>query len=175
MYQRILVPIDGSPTSERGLDEAIKLAVLTRADLRLLHVVDELQHVTGFETCPVYATDIVPLLREAGETLLRKGRDRALRAGLKADTVLVEGLSPRLAEAVADQATSWRAELIVIGTHGRRGASRLLLGSDAEQVVRTAPVPVLLVRCTAASPGAAQAQAATSVTHPAAPAVEAAA
>ena len=47
--------------------------------------------------------------------------------------------------AVVEEAVEWKADLIVIGTHGRRGASRLLLGSDAEQIVRCAPVPVLLV------------------------------
>jgi len=49
-------------------------------------------------------------------------------------------------DVVAEQASIWKADLIVIGTHGRRGAKRLLMGSDAEQIVRSAPAPVLLVR-----------------------------
>jgi nucleotide-binding universal stress UspA family protein len=146
MYQRILVPFDGSPTSTRGLDEAIALAKLTGARLRLLHLVDDLVYATGFETGAVYLSDVLPVMRQAGRTILANGRDRAQRAGIEADTELVEGMGPRLAEVVSEQAAAWGADLIVIGTHGRRGVGRMLLGSDAEQVLRSAPVPVLLVR-----------------------------
>lgn len=145
MYQRILVPIDGSMTSLRGLDEAIRLAKLTSATLRLIHVVDELKYVTGFETFAVYNCDLVPLMAEAGEQILKEGRERVERAGVRAESVLFTSLAGRVSEIVAEQAKAWKAELIVIGTHGRRGVGRALLGSDAEQVTRIAPVPVLLV------------------------------
>ena len=62
------------------------------------------------------------------------------------DTALVERSTARISERIVEHAKSWGAELIVIGTHGRRGVGRILLGSDAEQTVRIAPVPVLLVR-----------------------------
>ena len=146
MYRRILVPFDGSPTSTRGLDEAIALAKLTGARLRLVYLVDDLVFANGFETGAVYTTDVLPLMRSAGRSILASGRDRVLRAGVEVDTELLEGIGPRLADVVAEQAEAWHADLIVIGTHGRRGASRWLLGSDAEQVLRSAPVPVLLVR-----------------------------
>lgn len=146
MYQHILVPFDGSPTSTRGLDEAIKLASLTGAALRLVHMVDDLRYATGFETYAAYANDVIPYMRQAGERILRDGEARAKAAGVKADSVLCEGLATRLTEVVDEQAKAFGAELIVIGTHGRRGVGRVLLGSDAEQIVRTAPVPVLLVR-----------------------------
>lgn len=146
MYQRILVPIDGSATSLRGLDEALRLAGLTGATLRLVHVVDELEHVTGFETAAAYSADLVPLMEEAGERILQQGRKRAERAGVKVESVLFTSLAGRVSELVAEQAKAWDAELIVIGTHGRRGVGRALLGSDAEQILRVAPVPVLLVR-----------------------------
>jgi nucleotide-binding universal stress UspA family protein len=145
MYQRILVPIDGSPTSLRGLDEALRLARLTGAKLRLVHVVDELKYVTGFETFATYSSDVVPLMEAAGEQILRQGRERAERAGIEAETVLFTSIAGRVSELVAEQARAWNAELIVIGTHGRHGAGRVLLGSDAEQVLRISPVPVLLV------------------------------
>ena len=146
MYQHILVPFDGSPTSTRGLDEAIRLASLTGATLRLVHMLDDLRYATGFETYAAYANDVVPYMRQAGERILRDGEARARAADVKVDSVLCEGLATRLAEVVAEQAKAFGAELIVIGTHGRRGVGRVLLGSDAEQIVRTAPVPVLLVR-----------------------------
>lgn len=146
MYQRILVPFDGSPTSDRGLEEAIQLALLTNGELRLVHMVDDLLYVTGFESYSVYASDILPLMRDAGEKILQAGKARVVKAGVRVDTVLLERIAPRLSDLVADQAEAWGADLIVIGTHGRRGVGRLLLGSDAEQIVRTARVPVLLVR-----------------------------
>ncbi|CAN5880555.1 universal stress protein [soil metagenome] len=146
MYQRILVPFDGSPTSEHGLDEAIRLARLTGARLRLIHVLDDLLYVSGFETCSVYASDVVPFMRQRGEAMLQAARSRAEQTGVVAETLLLEGISPRLSEVIDEQVKSWGADLIVIGMHGRRGIGRLMLGSDAEQVVRTASVPVLLVR-----------------------------
>ena len=146
MYQRILVPTDGSPTSSRGLDEAIRLARLTGARVRLLHMIDVLLFATGFETSAVYMGEVVPFMRQAGEAILQEGKARVESAGVKADTFLVDSIANRLCEAVNEQVATWGADLIVIGTHGRRGAGRLLLGSDAEQIVRTALVPVLLVR-----------------------------
>ncbi len=146
MYQRILVPFDGSPTSEHGLDEAIRLAKLTGATLRIIHVIDDLLYVSGFETYSVYASDVVPFMRQSGEALLQGGKARAELAGVKVETLLLEGISPRLCQVIDEQVKTWGADLVVIGTHGRRGIGRLMLGSDAEQVVRTATVPVLLVR-----------------------------
>jgi nucleotide-binding universal stress UspA family protein len=146
MYQHILVPYDGSATSSRGLDEAIRLARLTGASVRLLHMIDVLAFATGFETAAVYVGDVIPYMKQAGERILEEGKARVENAGVKADTVLVDSIAIRLSESVNDQVTAWGADLIVIGTHGRRGVARLLLGSDAEQIVRTALVPVLLVR-----------------------------
>lgn len=159
MYSRILVPFDGSAPSTRGLDEAIQLASLTDARLRILHVVDELQYITGFVSPQAYANEVVPFMRAEGEKILMSGKSRAEKAGVKADTSLVEGAALRLADVVVDQVNAWGAGLIVVGTHGRRGVSRWMLGSDAEQIARAAPVPVLLVR---APDAAAEASAKTS-------------
>lgn len=145
MYQRILVPIDGSDTSLRGLDEALQLSKLVGAKLRLVHVVDELKYVTGFETFATYSGDVVPLMAEAGRKILEQGRERAQRAGIDAESVLFTSVAGRVSEIVIEQAKAWNADLIVIGTHGRHGVARAFLGSDAEQVLRMAPVPVLLV------------------------------
>jgi nucleotide-binding universal stress UspA family protein len=146
MYQRILVPFDGSATSSRGLDEAIGIATLTGASLRLIHVLDILEFTSGFETAAVYTDHVIPCMRRTGQDILQTGKARAEKAGVRVDTVLLEAMKTRLSEVVAEQAKAWGADLIVIGTHGRRGVSRLMLGSDAEQIVRTSPVPVLLVR-----------------------------
>lgn len=153
MYQRILVPVDGSPTSRRGLQEAIKLARLTGARLRLMHVVDELALASGLEAATMMTGEMMQLLREGGARLLAKERARAEKAGVATDSVLADSLAGRICDQVVDQARAWRADLIVLGTHGRRGVGRMLLGSDAEMIVRLATVPVLLVR----APGAAKA------------------
>jgi len=152
MYQRILVPVDGSPTSNAGLAEAMKLAKLTGAQLRLLHVVDDMPFLMSPEGYGAMAADVLALLREAGEGMLQRARTLASDSGIAVDTVLFDGLGGRLCDRVAEQAKDWHADLIVLGTHGRRGVSRVLLGSDAEQVLRTAPVPVLLVRAGEAAP-----------------------
>ncbi|RFO94657.1 universal stress protein [Rhodoferax lacus] len=146
MYQRILVPIDGSITSNRGLDEAIKLAKLMGASLRLIHAADALTFSTGFEPYGVYHDQVIPQMRATGHRILKKAEARAEGEGVKADSVLREDLGTQVSDTVIAQAKEWKADLIVIGTHGRRGIGRWLMGSDAEQIVRKAPVPVLLVR-----------------------------
>jgi nucleotide-binding universal stress UspA family protein len=146
MYKKILVPVDGSPTSNRGLAEAIKLAAAMGAQLRLIHFVDPYAYVGGFESPAVFITDLLPLLREGGQTILKECQAQAVAAGVQSETVLVDDGVGRLSDFVVSQALSWPADLIVIGTHGRRGVRRVFLGSDAEQVLRVAPVPVLLVR-----------------------------
>ena len=146
MYQRILVPVDGSTTSSKGLGEAIQLAKLTGGSLRLIHAIDILSFATGFEPYSVYAGDLVPKMREVGEQILAEAEARVAAGGVRVDTLLFENLSMRVSDLVIEQAKAWAADLIVIDTHGRRGMGRFLLGSDAEQIVRMAPVPVLLVR-----------------------------
>jgi len=145
MYERILVPVDGSPTSDLGLAEAIKLARLTGARLFLLHAVDMTAIAITPEAAAV-APKLLDAMHDAGEQLLAKTTAAVRSAGLSAETALVEAMASRVSDLVVEHAKKWRADLIVIGTHGRRGVGRLLLGSDAEQVVRHAPVPVLLVR-----------------------------
>jgi len=146
MYQRILVPVDGSPTSNRGLAEAIALAKLTGARMRLINVVDVMLFAMEADAFAGVASDMIPLMREGGQKTLAIARAQVEAAGVGVDTVLRDGFAGRVCDLVIDEAIAWSAELIVIGTHGRRGAGRLFLGSDAEQILRMAPVPVLLVR-----------------------------
>jgi nucleotide-binding universal stress UspA family protein len=143
MFDRILVPIDGSSTSSAGLDEAIRLAKLTGGTLRLVHVLDELAFTGGME---VYGSEVLKRLREAGQKVLAEGERVAKAAGMRVETKLFESYGDPLADLVAKEAVDWPADLIVIGTHGRRGLRRALLGSDAEQIARHATVPVLLLR-----------------------------
>ena len=145
-YQRILVPIDGSPTSDAGAAEAIALARLTGGQLRFMHYLDQLPFVAGLEGAAAMTADAITAVREQAEHLLQHSREQAVAEGVAADTVLVDSAGGRLSDQVNAQAEQWLADLIVLGTHGRSGIGRALLGSGAEDVVRHAKVPVLLVR-----------------------------
>ena len=149
MYRRILVPVDGSATSMQGLNEAMRLATDQRARLQVLNVVDELGVLQSLDMYGV--TDVGELiegLREAGRNTLEEAAALTRRRRVKAEFRLVESRTSRVCDVIVDAAKKWRADLIVMGTHGRRGVTRMLLGSDAEGVLRNTPVPVLLVRAT---------------------------
>jgi nucleotide-binding universal stress UspA family protein len=145
-YKRILVPVDGSPTSGRGLREAIGFAKAQKARLQLVHVVDLHNAVLAGLAGPTTVTDLAAALEKRGRRLLESAATRVRQSGLSCETVLLESLTSPVAEPIVRQARKWRADLIVIGTHGRRGLKRLVMGSDAEQIVRNAPAPIMLVR-----------------------------
>jgi len=145
MFRKILVPVDGSPTASRGLREAIRLAKDQKARLHLVHVVDESATIAVAEA-GVALDPLVETLVAYGRRVLERARRMAQKQGARADGVMYESLAGSAAESILREARKWRADLIVMGTHGRRGIRRLALGSDAEQVVRHATVPVLLVR-----------------------------
>ena len=151
MYQKILVPVDGSPTSNQGLQEAIQLAKDQRGRLRLLHIADERAVDCGYSagTC---GAELIESARVDGQKILTESQALAKNGGLRAEALLVESMGGLVAALIIEQARAWPADLIVMGTHGRRGLSRLAMGSDAESVVRTTPVPVLLVRRTTPPP-----------------------
>jgi nucleotide-binding universal stress UspA family protein len=144
-YRKILVAVDGSAAAERGLREAVRLARAEGARLVVVHVVNEF-YALATPAAGAAAVDVSPRLREAGRKLLAKAAARAQAAGIKAKTVLREIFVGGAAEEIVREARRQGADLVVLGTHGRRGLRRLVLGSDAELVVRNAPVPVLLVR-----------------------------
>lgn len=146
MYQRILVPVDGSPTSNHGLEEAIRLAAMTQGRLRLIHVIDELSFAFTMDAYAGQAGNWRSALRENGTQILEDARATVAAAGIEVDTVLHDNLAGTVHELVTAEAAQWPADLIVLGTHGRRGVRRLVLGSSAEHILRQAPVPVLLVR-----------------------------
>ncbi|MES2787114.1 MAG: universal stress protein [Pseudomonadota bacterium] len=146
MYQRILVPIDGSATSSRALTAAIGMAQAFKGSLRLIYVVDEAAYVTGYDPSGGYSGDLLRVMRESGQKILDEGLLLAKAARIEADSMLFDTFGERLGETVANAAKQWNADLVVVGTHGRRGFSRLLLGSGAEQIIRLAPVPVLTIR-----------------------------
>jgi nucleotide-binding universal stress UspA family protein len=146
VYHRILTPIDGSETAACSIREAVRLAGDQKALLRFLYVVDAYVLMKYYGPPTVLQSDVIEVMRKTGEAALERALAAAREQGVQADSAIVESSVGRVSKAIVEQAHDWPADLIVIGTHGRRGASRLVMGSDAEEVVRLSPVPVLLVR-----------------------------
>ena len=146
MYQRILVPIDGSPTSDSGLKEAISLARLTGGRLRLIHVIDNLSMTMAMGGYGAYSAEVFEGMRATGADIIEAARSAVVAAGVNVETALHDNFEGPVHELVEAEALSWPADLIVLGTHGRRGVRRMLLGSSAEYILRIATVPVLLIR-----------------------------
>lgn len=146
MYQRILVPVDGSQTSELALREAVRLASDQKAELRIIYVLEDILPLWEVELLNI--NEIRHAVRETGKRFLKKADVAARAGGVKVQTALVEASPPgaRAATMIVEEAKAWPADLIVIGTHGRRGVDHLLMGSVAEGVVRISPAPVLLLR-----------------------------
>jgi nucleotide-binding universal stress UspA family protein len=145
MYARILVPIDGSETSKLGLREAIKIAKNQGSHLVLFHIVNEF--LLGYTYSPeLYANQLLDSLRAHGEQVLHEAAALAELEGLHTSSILEESIGGVAGDLIIQQAGRASVDLIVMGTHGRRGIRRLALGSDAENVVRGASVPVLLIR-----------------------------
>lgn len=154
MYKHILVAVDGSETATLALKEALRLSKDQKAQLRLIHVLDNSSVSLAMADASLQDArlidDLNNALHKAGEDILSAAATVVRQDGIEPETIIktVEALGARIAEIIEEEATNWPADLIVIGTHGRRGVRRLLLGSVAEGVVRIATKPVLLVRGT---------------------------
>jgi nucleotide-binding universal stress UspA family protein len=144
MYKRILCPIDGSETSKRGMLEAIGLAKDQTALLRLVHIVDTYVPLID-DVGSLIPVDMTDVLEKNAEELIEPAKNTAKNAGVEVDAKIIEMLGGRASEEIIKHAKEWSADIIVMGTHGLRGFNRVVMGSDAENVVRTSAIPVLLV------------------------------
>lgn len=141
MYERILVPTDGSPGSEQVAAHAAQLAATTGGSLYGLYVVDETAvDVGGSEQL---ASDVARAFEGAGSEALDRIADVGADHGVAVTTELRDGAPHR---AIVDYADEVGADVIVMGTHGRRGLARYILGSVTEHVLRAADQPVLAVK-----------------------------
>lgn len=145
MYQRLLVPLDGSPAGDLGLKEAIRLASPIRATLVLIHVLDDFSVMMEMSSNRNFE-DGRKTLKDVAHRMLDEAAKAVAQEGLACERILAEVKGEAIADVIVDQARQARCDLIVMGTHGRRGLSRLTMGSDAELVLRQTPVPVLLVK-----------------------------
>lgn len=145
MYSRILVPLDASATAGHGLQEALRLAAQVHATLVLLNLVDDCPEQMARAPALALEASLEQAVEE-GNALLAAACGHAAEAGVPCECVLREISEATAFEAIVEEAAARHCELIVMGTHGRRGLDRLAMGSDAEAVLRSSPVPVLLVR-----------------------------
>lgn len=148
MKKRIFVAIDGSATAQLALAEAIHFASLPGASLCIGTVLDTSMLVQNNIAMGslIDPNSVKSELHQAADLLLDNAVALAKEAGLDAHRMLVESGNKRIAELISDSAKQWDADLIVIGTHGRRGFERLLMGSVAENLVRIATTSLFLVR-----------------------------
>ncbi|HEY9026339.1 MAG TPA: universal stress protein [Burkholderiaceae bacterium] len=157
MYSKILVPVDGSEPSQCGLREAIGIAKDNQSTLLLLHVIVQMPLTLGYPGVADYG-QVWDMLDRAGREIVERAAREAAAAGVAHVTRVIDGGVGPVCDVVVDVARSEKCELIVMGTHGRRGMKRLALGSDAELIVRHSPVPVLLVKAPSAVDAAANAE-----------------
>ena len=139
MYSEILVPTDGSPASDAAIDHAIELADRYGARLHALYVVDG----AAYSSLEAGAEVVVEALESEGEEATRRVADAAADAGVECVSSVTSGTAYR---SIHDYVDEHGIDVVVMGTHGRKGIDRYLLGSVTERVVRTSDVPVLTVR-----------------------------
>jgi nucleotide-binding universal stress UspA family protein len=139
-FRHILAPVDFEPCSKRALEVAIDLAMRFDAKLTLVHVWD----IPGYiYSTPYVSADVWNAIEEAAKQQLAATLSEARRRLPRTESVLARGAAgPEVIAAVE----KLQADLVVVGTHGRKGLNRVLLGSVAEKIVRGCPVPVLTVR-----------------------------
>ncbi len=142
--KKILYATDYSKASARAFDEAVKLAKQNRAELLVVHVVEPTPYVAGeeFASAEIYAK-LDDMAKRDAQSAMTKLMLRLKKLRIKAQSLLLRG-SAR--EQIVKAAKSKKADMIVIGTHGRTGLSKLFMGSVAGSVVSTAACPVMTVR-----------------------------
>jgi len=139
MYDTVLLATDGSDTADRATERAIDLAATYGADLHAIYVIETR---TAYDNAIVDPEEVEANLRSEGREILDGVADRAAEAGVDAETAIEEGVPADTVEAYADERS---ADVIVLGRRGRSGLRRALLGSTTNALVRTSPVPVLVV------------------------------
>ncbi len=144
MYQRILFPTDGSDITSKALQSAIGLARLTAAEILVLSVKDPFPYSAVSEMQPVPPQEFYDAQERVAAARVKAAVDAAAAAGVPVRGHTVEALHPW--EAILDHAKAQQCDLIVMASHGRRGLSALLLGSETQKVLTHSDLPVLVVR-----------------------------
>ena len=145
MYQKIMVPVDDSQASLRALNEAIKMAKLSGAALRAVHVVDLAPFCWG-GTGYLQSVEVRKAIAATGEKVLQRTREQLQENGIEAETAILESAGDKVADLLVNDSRANDVDLLIMGTHGFSGLMHLLMGSVAEGVLRQADIPVMLLR-----------------------------
>jgi nucleotide-binding universal stress UspA family protein len=145
MYRHILVATDGSTASDKAVSEAIRLTQDQHAQLRAVHVVEDIPAMYFAYSDGVDLAALQASVRQAGQEALERAAAAAQHVGVAMETVLLPQDRAGVGDVILAAAKEWPADLIIMGTHGRHGLAHLLVGSVAEAVVRGATLPVLLL------------------------------
>lgn len=148
MYQRIMVAVDESFMTDQVLTAAVELAKATGARLAVCHAVDEtlLAQREVAMMLPNSVGKAETRLRLKAQSVLERLANVARSAGVEAETKLVESDEKHVSDMLIEAASEWQADLLVVGSHGRRGIERFFVGSVAERLVRKGQISLLLVR-----------------------------
>jgi nucleotide-binding universal stress UspA family protein len=144
MFKRILVPTDGSDITGKAVDVAIGLARSLNARLYTLSVKEPFPYSAISEMQPTPPQEFFDAQERIAASRVNDVSQAAEKAGLQCEAHTVEALHPW--EAVIDHASRHECDLIVMASHGRRGVTALLLGSETQKVLTHSKVPVLIVR-----------------------------
>jgi len=144
MFKRILVPTDGSEITAKAIDTAIGLARLSGAQLQVIGVKEPFPYSAISEMQPVPPQEFYDAQERIAGSRVRSAAETIGAAGVACETRTVEALHPW--EAICEHAKTGGCDLIVMASHGRRGVSALLLGSETQRVLTHSTVPVLVVR-----------------------------
>ncbi|MDH2910493.1 MAG: universal stress protein [Candidatus Eremiobacteraeota bacterium] len=146
MFTHILMAYDGSPNADHVLDDAIDIAVERKAKLLLANVIEVQRYIALAGYGGVYSLDAIDSMRGGAQTILKQAAARAVARGVETESVVLEGEAvDEILRAAHDQ----KCDLIALGTQGRSGLSRLMLGSIAEGVLRRSDVPLYIRRASA--------------------------
>jgi nucleotide-binding universal stress UspA family protein len=144
MFKRILIPTDGSEITVKALQHAIDLARLSGAELYAIGVKEPFPYSAISEMQPVPPQEFYDAQERIAAAHVKVATDAAATAGVPCQGHTVEALHPW--EAIIDHAKAQNCDLIVMASHGRRGVSALLLGSETQKVLTHSTLPVLVVR-----------------------------
>ncbi|WP_326542094.1 universal stress protein [Pseudorhodoferax sp.] len=146
MYKQILVPVDGSQTSLAAVHHAVELAKAFKSSLFIVHVIDIYPFLGVGADYAVGQAEYLQAATANANGALNAAQEIASAAGVDCESATVEGHAAE--EGILNTADTCDADLIVIGSHGRRGIEKLLLGSVTQRVLQDARVPVMVVRGT---------------------------
>lgn len=148
MYKRIMVAVDESFMTSQVMESAISLAKATGATMAICHAIDEtiLAQREVAMMLPNSVGKTEARLRLGAQGFLGRLLEAAQAAGIEAEIKLVESEEKHVSDMLINAAADWQADLLVVGTHGRRGIERFFVGSVAERLVRKGQTSLLLVR-----------------------------